>query len=171
MDFSVLVKERFSARKFDSARPVEDEKLLSILEAARVAPTAHNNQPHHVWVCRSEKALKAIRTLTPCHYNAPVVFIVGYDDTVSWKREGDGKDYGEVDTAIAVTQMALQAAEEGLGSCMVAMFDEAAVRTGLGLGNNFHITMLLPVGYLPQGAKPDFPHDKRRKLGEMIHEI
>ncbi len=171
MDFSVLAKERFSVRKFDASRAVEEEKVAAILEAARVAPTAHNNQPHHVWVCRSEKALETIRPLTPCHYNAPVVFVVGYDDTVSWKREEDGKDHGEIDAAIALTQMTLAAADVGLGSCIVGMFDETAVRNALGLAENFHITMLLPVGYLREDAKPAHLHGKRREMSEMAHEV
>ena len=43
-DFKALATERYSVRKFDS-RPVEQEKLDSLLEGARLAPTAHNYQP------------------------------------------------------------------------------------------------------------------------------
>lgn len=41
MDFFTLAKNRYSVRKF-SERSVEPEKLEKVLEAARVAPTAHN---------------------------------------------------------------------------------------------------------------------------------
>ena len=49
MDFAQLEKARYSLRKF-SDRPVEQEKLDMVLEAARCAPTAHNNQPQRIFV-------------------------------------------------------------------------------------------------------------------------
>ncbi len=64
MDFYTLVKERFSVRKFKE-QAVEKEKVDRILEAGRVAPTAKNLQPFHVYVLKSEEALKKIRELTP----------------------------------------------------------------------------------------------------------
>ena len=57
MEFAQLEKARYSLRKF-SDRPVEPEKLALVLEAARCAPTAHNNQPQRVFVFQSEQALK-----------------------------------------------------------------------------------------------------------------
>lgn len=44
MDFSEMIRQRYSVRKYDS-RPVEDDKLRTVLEAARVAPTAKDAQP------------------------------------------------------------------------------------------------------------------------------
>ena len=44
MEFKDLIQERYSVRNYKS-EPIEDEKLQIILEAARLAPTAHNKQP------------------------------------------------------------------------------------------------------------------------------
>ena len=44
IDFSEMIRQRYSVRKYDS-RPVEDDKLRTVLEAARVAPTAKDTQP------------------------------------------------------------------------------------------------------------------------------
>ena len=52
MDFSELVPHRGSIRGYKNA-PVEDEKLQAVLEAARLAPTAHNNQPFRLIVMRT----------------------------------------------------------------------------------------------------------------------
>lgn len=52
MDFFTLAKNRYSVRKF-SERSVEPEKLEKVLEAARVAPTAHNYQPFRIYVLKS----------------------------------------------------------------------------------------------------------------------
>ena len=57
MTFQELTQQRYSLRKF-SDKPVEDEKLQLVLEAARSAPTAHNLQPQRVFVLRSEQALE-----------------------------------------------------------------------------------------------------------------
>ena len=51
------------------------------------------------------------------------MIVVAYDPAVSWKRETDGKDHGEIDAAIATTQMMLQAADLGLGTTYVGMFE------------------------------------------------
>ena len=57
MDFLKLATDRFSTRDF-STKPVEDEKIEIIKEAARIAPTAKNNQPQVVYLLKSEEALK-----------------------------------------------------------------------------------------------------------------
>jgi nitroreductase len=49
MSFLDLVHERFSCRKFDS-KPVEQEKIDKIIDAAMAAPTACNMQPFKVWI-------------------------------------------------------------------------------------------------------------------------
>ena len=59
MSFLDLAKKRYSCRKI-SARPVEDEKLQKILEAGDLAPTAHNNQPFHIWLLESAEAMQKV---------------------------------------------------------------------------------------------------------------
>ena len=102
MNFATLSAQRYSLRKF-SDRPVEAEKLSAILESGRNAPTAHNNQPQRIFVLQSREALEKADGCINSHFHPPVMLIVAYDPTVSWKREGDGKEFGEVDAAIAAT--------------------------------------------------------------------
>ena len=115
MKFEELCDARYSLRKFDS-RPVEAEKLQKVLEAGRKAPTAHNLQPQRFFVMQSEEALAKADACTACHFHPPVVIVAAYDPEISWKREEDGKNHGEIDVTLAVSQMMLQAAELGLGS-------------------------------------------------------
>ena len=122
MDFQSLSAARYSLRKFDP-RPVEQEKLDLILEAGRNAPTAHNYQPQRIFVLQSPGALEKADACAGSHFNPPVILAVAYDPAVSWKREYDGKDHGEIDATIAVTQMMLQAADLGLGTTYVGMFE------------------------------------------------
>ena len=114
MDFSALATARYSLRKFSSA-PVEPEKLALILEAGRNAPTAHNYQPQRIFVLQTPEALEKADACMGSHFHPPVILAVAYDPQVSWKRETDGKDHGEIDASLAVSQMMLQAADLGLG--------------------------------------------------------
>ena len=122
MKFEELCDARYSLRKFDS-RPVEAEKLQKVLEAGRKAPTAHNLQPQRFFVMQSEEALAKADACTACHFHSPVVIVAAYDPEISWKREEDGKNHGEIDVTLAVSQMMLQAAELGLGTTYVGMFN------------------------------------------------
>ena len=69
MSFLKIAQERQSCRKYDEMRQVEKEKLLAILEAARLAPSACNGQPYHLTVCTGEKA-KAVAQATAFLFNS-----------------------------------------------------------------------------------------------------
>ena len=171
MYFSDLIRNRFSLRKYDTTHAVEEEKISIILEAARIAPTAHNYQPQRIWIARCKSALAKIRNLTPCRYDAPLVFIVGYDENVCWIRNNDGKEYGIVDSTIALTQMMLQAADIGLGSCIVGEFIESDVRAAFELADNIRIISFLLVGYAHHDAKPHKKHIIRNEMHKMVEEL
>ena len=70
-DFKALATERYSVRKFDT-KPVEQEKLAILLEAARLAPTAHNYQPQRLLVLNTTASLNKLRDCTNGHFNAPL---------------------------------------------------------------------------------------------------
>ena len=123
MDFEKLCAERYSLRKY-ADRPVEAEKLEKVLEAGHNAPTAHNLQPQRILVMQSREALEKAEECTACRFHAPVILVVAYDPAKAWNREGDMKNHGEIDATIAATQMMLQAADLGLGTCYVGMFSQ-----------------------------------------------
>ena len=75
MEFTEVIKKRYSCRKF-IGKAVEKEKLNEILESGRLAPTAKNNQPYHIYIARSETALAKIDSVCRCRYGAPVVLVV-----------------------------------------------------------------------------------------------
>jgi len=72
MDFSRVIKERYSVRKFKPDMICDDE-LNRILEAGMVAPTGCNYQPQRIYVLKSDEAIAIIRSLTRCAFDAPVV--------------------------------------------------------------------------------------------------
>lgn len=56
MDFFELIKTRQSVRSFETEKPVEKEKIIKCLEAARLTPSACNSQTWHFTVCTGDKA-------------------------------------------------------------------------------------------------------------------
>lgn len=167
MDFQSLSAARYSLRKFDP-RPVEQEKLDLILEAGRNAPTAHNYQPQRIFVLQSAKALEKADACSGSRFHPPVMLVVAYDPAVSWKRETDGKDHGEIDAAIAVTQMMLQAADLGLGTTYVGMFEPEKVLAAFPEMAGTRPIALLPLGYPAEGAHPARLHTDRRPVEELV---
>lgn len=171
MSFIELAKERYAVRAYKDTA-VEQEKLDRILEAAKVAPTACNNQPQKIYVVKSEEKRKALAEVTPCTFGAPVIFVVGYDNDRSAKGMiYEGHDFGDTDAAIVCTHMMLEAWEQGLGSCWVGYFNEEKVKAALGLPENVRVRDLLPVGYAADGAVPAPMHTKYRDMSDMAEEI
>ena len=81
MDFLEIAKLRQSCRSYDETRMVEEEKLLSVLEAARFAPSACNGQPYHLTVCRGEAAHEVAKATMGVGLNkfapqAPVLIVI-----------------------------------------------------------------------------------------------
>lgn len=167
MDFQTLAAARYSLRKFSPA-PVEEEKLALILEAGRNAPTAHNLQPQRIFVLRSPEALEKVDGCAGVHFHPPVMLVVAYDPKASWKRETDGKDHGEIDASIAVTQMMLQAADLGLGTTYVGMFEPEKLWAAFPEMEGLTPIALLPLGYPAENARPSRLHADRKPMEELV---
>ncbi len=168
MDFQQLAKARYSVRKF-KPDPVEPEKLAAVLEAGRNAPTAHNNQPQRILVARSPEAVAKVEACHSFHWGAPLTLIVAVDPASAWVRPHDGKNYGEVDTSIAITQMMLQAADLGLGTTFIGMFDPEKLMAAFPEELAGLVPVgLLPLGYPADGARPSPHHEERIPPEEMI---
>lgn len=85
MDFLEFSRKRFSVRSY-SEKPIEDEKIQKILQAAIIAPTAVNYQPQKIYVLKSDEALRKIRGITRSTYNAPLVLLICSDTERSVAR-------------------------------------------------------------------------------------
>ncbi len=168
MNFEELCEARYSLRKFDN-RLVENEKILKVLEAGRKAPTAHNLQPQRFFVMKSEEALAKADSCTACHFHPPVVIVVAYDPEVAWKREEDGKNHGEIDAALAVSQMMLQAADLGLGTTYVGMFSPEKLLEQFPEMEGLKPIAYLPLGYPAESAHPSRLHADRKPLDDLVY--
>ncbi len=172
MDFLTFARKRYSVRSY-SQKPVEDEKIQKILQAAMIAPTAVNYQPQKIYVLKSEESLQKIRSITKSTYHAPLVFLLCYDIERSWHSPFvEGYNSGEMDVSIVCTHMMLEAEELGLGSVWVLLFDPNKVREAFHLPDNIKPICLLPVGYPAQNAVPYKPwHDTFRNMDDISDEL
>ena len=166
-DFFELAEGRYSVRRF-AADAVEPEKLARVLEAGRVAPTAHNEQPQRIKTITDAGELAKVDECTTCRYGAPTVLLVCYDKTVCWKRPFDAALSGEVDAAIVTTHMMLAAHELGLGTCWVMYFDPEKTSELFSLPENIVPAAMLPIGYPVENSAPSHMHGKRSELTKLL---
>ncbi|MTI57472.1 nitroreductase family protein [Geosporobacter ferrireducens] len=168
MEFLELARRRYSVRKYE-ARKVEEEKVLKILEAGRIAPTAANYQPHSIIVVQEQEGLDRLKKCANI-YGAPLAMIICGDHNLSWKRPFDGKDVLDIDISIVTDHMMLQAADLGLGSVWICYFDPEILRKEFDLPEHIEAVNILAVGY-PAGesAPPDRHSTTRKPLQEIVH--
>ena len=166
-DFFGLAESRYSVRKY-KPQPIEEEKLAKILEAARIAPTAGNRQPHRIKVITTAVELEKVDICTRCRFDAPAVMLICYDKTTTWVRPFDGANSGDVDASIITTFMMMQAQDLGLGTCWVMFFDPAKTVEQFALPENIVALAFLPMGYPAEDAAPGPKHGERFSLDEIL---
>ncbi len=175
MRFLELAESRYSLRNY-AARPVEREKLEHCLEAARLAPSACNSQPWRFIIVESpelrgrlaDAAFSGLCKMNQFAREAPILVVVIREASRYAARLGGtlrGIPYSLIDLGIAGEHFALQAAEEGLGTCWLGWFHERAVKKVLGLNRRERVDILFSVGY--PSEEPGAPAKKRKTLPEI----
>lgn len=172
MDFLKIAQDRQSCRKYDPNRPVEDEKLASVLEAVRLAPSACNGQPYHLTVCRGEIAQKVAQATMGMGMNrfakdAPVLIVISEEPYVKTAALGSklkGIDYRSIDIGIAAAYLTAEATSQGLGTCILGWLDSGKIQTTCGLKNP--VQLVITLGYAAEG---DALRPKKRKtINELV---
>lgn len=163
--FADLAKIRQSDRKYKD-KSVEKEKLIQCLETARISPSANNSQPWKFVVVDDPEKKEQIAECTiglgmnKFTHQCPVLVAVVHEQQNFMSTVGSmikNKNYALFDIGIAVNQFCLQAADLGLGTCIIGWFDEKKIKKILGVRRR-RIPLLISVGY------PDAPtREKVRK--------
>lgn len=165
MTFLEHAASRRSCRTYDPDRPVEPEKLERCLEAARLAPSASNGQPWRFVVVTdpvvrqgvARATFGALVSFNHFALQAPHLVVVVMEPTRTLTRLGGmikRRRFELLDLGMASLQLCLQAAEEGLGTCMLGWFDERAVRRLLGIPRGRRIALIVTLGYPAPGWNP-----------------
>ena len=168
MDFREIANKRQSCRSYDAARPVEEEKLQAVLESARLAPSACNGQPYRLTVCTGENALKTAELCRGMGLNqfavqAPVMIVVSEEEYVASAKLGSrlkGNDYRSMDIGIVTAFITLEAAAQGLGTCIMGWFDDEKIREVCRLSHP--VRLVIALGY--PGEKDVYREKKRKDL-------
>lgn len=141
MSFMDLAMRRYSVRNYEQ-RPVESEKIDAIVEAGRLAPSAHNFHPTRVIVCAKTAD--------------------------AWTRSYDGMNSSHVDTSIVCDQMMMEATDLGLGTCWVCAFDPEVARREFAIPEGVDPISILVVGYAqPRELDPERREARRIPLAEF----
>ena len=158
------IQQRYSVRGYLD-KPVEQEKLDRLMEGARLAPSAANRQEwRFIIVTDQAKRQQLIQAASGQGFvgEAPVVIVacaVGEPHEMAC----DQLSY-PIDVAIALEHIALQATEEGLGTCWIGAFSEDQVKAVLGIPEDVRVVELMPLGYPSTTAGPK----NRLPLDEIV---
>lgn len=160
------IKLRKSVRSFED-RPVEDEKLDALLEAARLAPSASNRQEWRFVVVRDAEMRKKLGSAANNQAfvgEAPVVLACCAESDNH--RMACGQLCYPIDVAIAIDHITLVAVELGLGTCWIGAFQEDKVKSLLGIPDEVRVVELLTLGY---PADPGPKEKSRKPLDGIVH--
>jgi nitroreductase len=153
MTFLDLVKQRYSVRAYDG-RPVEEEKLAYVLEAARLAPTGANRQAFDLVVIHTKGRREEMNRLYRGEWfaDAPIVICACAPP-----------DYA-LNVGIVMDHLILAATEQGLGTCWIGAFDREAAREILGLPDDIAPVIMTTLGYSRDKPRPK----SRKELDEIV---
>ena len=175
MTFTELILARQSVRRYANI-PVEKEKVDQCLESARLAPSASNSQPWKFIVVDKEplrtEVAKAtfsdIQLINKFTLQAPVLIVIVMEKAKLITRLAmlvKKKEWPLIDIGITAEHFCLQAAELGLGTCMIGWFDEDKIKTLLQIPSDNSIGLVISLGYAAEG------YPQRTKIRKPIEEV
>lgn len=164
------IKKRRSVRAFKE-EPIPEDKLETILKAAKWAPSAGNQQPWEFVVVREASIQeKLVQNAYGQEFiqEAPIVIVIGANKKRSAERYGKrGKQlYCLLDAAVATQNLMLAAHSLGFATCWVGAFKDAEVSETIGFPEHVR-----PVGIIPLGKPDEHPSPPSRySLEKVVHE-
>ena len=176
MEFKELLYTRQSTRAYDE-RGVEPQKLQQVLEAGRMAPSASNGQPWHIYVAQNGvqkdwlQFMQNDKGANKFLSQAPVLIALthgGQPKQVDVNGVSCTLDYRTFDVGGMCAYMTLKASELGLGTCIIGYMNAQLFGSHLGLPQGEVVDIVLSLGYPAQG---DPIRDKNRKNMEEISTI
>jgi nitroreductase len=173
--FQKILQGRRSIRRF-LGTPVEPEKLRACLEAARIAPSAHNVQPWRFIVVDdpvlkarlAAEAFSGIYAGSKFAAQAPVILVLLAKPGEAVVRLGaklQGVPFHFLDMGIAGEHIVLQAEELGLATCWMGWFNYGRVRKVLKVPRAFKIVAIMPMGYAEKRPTREPP---RKTFEEIV---
>lgn len=175
MDFQELISKRQSVRKYQDKK-VEKDKIEKLIEAVHMAPSACNSQPWKLIIVNDPELKSQVAKATfnkAIAFNkfaeeAPVIAVLVIEKAKPIAQIGGlikNQEYPEYDIGIAAAHFCLQAAEIGLGTCMIGWFNEKKIQKLLNIPRKRKIGLVITLGYPPEDYKI------RKKTRKPVDEI
>ena len=168
METSAAIRTRRSVRVF-SDQPVSRDLLQSLVEAAAWAPSASNVQAWRFCVVDDPELVRKLDLVSPGLSGKPPVIVVVLSDREYARAKGGQKaadEFATLDAAYACENLMLAAADAGLGTCAIKSYNDAAMRSLLGVPDGMQVELLISLGW-PDPAKPPRA-PKRKPLDEVL---
>lgn len=173
-----LIKNRWSPRAFDN-KAVEEEKIITIVEAGRWAPSAYNEQPWRFLIGKSgdENYLKIFDSLVEWNQkwvkNVPLLIL-----NIAKKKFSHNNKINETslyDLGQSVAFMVLEAENQGLKCHQMSGFEHEKIKAAFEISENYEPVSITAIGY--QGNISTLPKEyvsleenerKRKPLKELL---
>ena len=162
------IRKRRSIRRYEG-REVTDEQVREVLGSVRYAPSWANKQGWQLMVVRDAETRGKVAEVLEGNpggkavTQAPVLLVVCMDPNASGVQKG--KEYYMTDAGILMDHIMLEAADMGLGTVFIGLFDEDNVREVLAVPEQYRIVAMTPLGY-PAKQPSERP---RKELDEFVH--
>ena len=178
-----IIANRWSPRAYDASKPVSQAQIISMLEAARWAPSCFGDEPWRFIVWDKNKDAAAWEKAFDCIVqgnqgwakDAPV-FVLICAGTLFEQNQKPNR-WGAYDTGAAAVSLSLQATSMGLVTHQMGGFDGEKTRAAFNIPEQFEMMSMMAVGYiadvdaLPEEAKErTLAPRKRKPLGELFYE-
>lgn len=180
MDVFKAIQQRRSVRKF-SSKKIEEEKILHVLEAARLAPSSSNRQAWHFIVIDDKSIIEQIpkqvamgsTMIIPWIKDAPLVIVGCYTKAITHVvAQLFGHENHLVDVSVAMTHICLAATELGIGTCFIGWFNESKLKKLLAIPRHYKIAVLLALGYPAEPSTEEsmggIAPKQRKSLEEIV---
>jgi nitroreductase len=166
MDIMEAIRTRKSVREYLD-KPVTEETLDRVMEAARLAPSARNGQEWRFIAIRDKATREriAVDAARQPFIGQAAVLLACCAETDE-RMMSCGQLAYPIDVAIAMDHLSLAAAAEGLGTCWIGAFDERKVKEALGIPAGVRVVQLMPLGY---PADPGAVAKRRLPLAQILH--
>ncbi len=164
MELKQAIMERRSVRKY-SQDPIPQEIMTQIMELALYAPTASNMQAWNFVVISDADQVSNMKKFSPgMVFNPTAVVVIGIEQARAEAKGGPIalRELMYFDAGIAADTIALAALEFGVGSCIVASFNKAAIASLVGFPDDVKPLLMVALGYaekIPKRPKFRLPEE------------
>ncbi len=172
--FFELMKNRQSCRNFDSTKKVSRELLVSIVETAKLSPSACNSQPYEIFIAQDESAQKVIDSKVENFNNfidecGSFLIITESPYTLPSKMSSltNEGDFRSIDIGILTANIVNAALDKGLETCILCVFDEKKLQKLV--DREDRIKVVIAVGYPRDSYK--IMEKRRKEFDENVHFI